>query len=218
MSLSLCFLVILAGADPFPAKPEGLKLAKSEDGIDTPSTPPPAGAIVLFGGKSLDGWTHRNGGKPGAWKLVEGGAVQVVPGTSDLLSKHLIDGPVAVHVEFRTPWMPGDKGQGRGNSGVYLQDRYEVQVLDSFGLKGANNECGGIYSRTAPSVNMCFPPLSWQTYDIEFHAAKFDGEGKKTDDARLAKARAAYLRYLTVLARHAGERQPDEHDDPQDPD
>jgi len=168
-----------APVDPFPDRLEGLKLAKPEDGVDAPSTQPPAGAVVLFDGKSLDGWVHRNGGKPGAWKLATGGALQVVPGTSDLLSKFQIDGPVRLHVEFRTPYMPGDKGQGRGNSGVYLQGRYEVQVLDSYGIeKPGEGDCGGIYGIAKPLVNACKAPATWQAYDIDFVPPVF-ADGKK---------------------------------------
>ena len=75
-----------------------------------------------------------------------------------------------LHVEFVEPSMPDKKGQARGNSGVYLQDRYEVQVLDSFGLESKDDDCGSIYKQKAPSVNACKPPGEWQTYVITFHA------------------------------------------------
>ena len=89
-----------------------------------------------------------------------------------------------MHLEFCTPFMPKEKGQARGNSGVYVQSRYEVQVLDSFGLEGKDNECGGIYSINKPKLNMCYPPKTWQTYDIEFKTAKYNGD-KKVENARI---------------------------------
>ncbi len=137
---------------------------------------PPAGAIVLFNGKNFKQWKHTNK-KPDAdsvkWALGKGGSMEVVKGTGSIVTKKKFT-DFKLHVEFRTPFMPDARGQGRGNSGVYLQERYEVQVLDSYGLEGEDNECGGIYKVGAPLVNMCAPPTQWQTYDITFYAPGAD--------------------------------------------
>ncbi len=130
----------------------------------------PAGALVLFDGTNADAF--ENG------KMTEAKHLQADCSSKEKFGDHFL------HIEFRTPFKPLAHGQARGNSGVYLQSRYELQVLDSFGLSGENNECGGIYQIAKPSVNMCYPPLSWQTYDIEFKAAKFDDTGKKVQNAR----------------------------------
>jgi hypothetical protein len=133
---------------------------------------PPAGAMVLFDGKT-------NAFKDGGKKVTKDGLL-----IGGVFSEATF-GDFTLHVEFRTPFQPGAAGQGRGNSGVYMQGRYEVQVLDSFGLAGKDNECGGIYTIKAPDVNMCFPPLAWQTYDVDYTAARFDESGKKTAHARM---------------------------------
>jgi len=130
----------------------GVKLLKPEDKQDVPRTPPPKGAVVLFDGKNLDAWEKARGKGPATWKLVEGGAMQVHGG--DIRTRETFAGSFRLHVEFRVPYMPKASGQGRGNSGVYLQGRYEVQILDSYGLVSRDNDCGGIYTVAAPLKNV----------------------------------------------------------------
>jgi len=140
----------------------------------------PPGALVLFDGSGADGWV--NG------KLVEG---QLLDNGTE--SKRQF-ASLLFHLEFRTPFMPTARGMGRGNSGVYVKNEWEIQIVDSFGWNAENRKferlsaygrCGGIHEMIDPRVNVCFPPLSWQTYDVEFTAAQFDESGKRITPAMM---------------------------------
>lgn len=199
MPRTASFIAILALSTTFAvpfvlAQYEGtgdLKIARPEDKQDVQSTPPPAGAIVLFDGKNLDAWCKKDvkvvegaaEPKPAEWTLVDG-AMQVKGG--DIMTRKTF-GSFKLHVEFRTPYMPGKGGQGRGNSGVYMQGRYEVQVLDSYGIpkeKLGQGDCGGIYGIKASSENACKAPTVWQSYDVDFTAPKYEN-GKKVANGRI---------------------------------
>jgi hypothetical protein len=132
---------------------------------------PPSDAVVLFDGKDLSRWRTRSGG-PAPWK-VEDGALVIAPGTDEILSKEEF-GDCQLHLEFATPVPPHGRDQGRGNSGVMLFGRYEIQVLDSFQNRTyADGQAAAIYGQYPPLVNASRPPGEWQIYDIIFEAPHF---------------------------------------------
>jgi hypothetical protein len=135
---------------------------------------PPSDALVLFG-QDLSHWKSANGGEA-KWTVENG--IMKVNGTGNIVTKEEF-GDVQVHVEWATPSEVKGEGQGRGNSGVYLQGRYEIQVLDSYQNKTyANGQAGALYGVAAPLVNACRKPGEWQTYDIIFHAPRRSTDGK----------------------------------------
>ena len=171
----------LMDAAAVPKAIKGLKKVERES--PTAGAKPPAGAVVLFDGVEsplLPGKVRDGLLWAGAETTKEYGSFRL-------------------HVEFRVPYRPGEPltSQGRGNSGIYLQNRYEVQILDSFGLvfdkeqvgmplkSGVKQWCASFYTFKTPDVPMCFPPLRWQTYDITFKAARFDAEGKKVGNTTI---------------------------------
>ena len=133
---------------------------------------PPAGAIVLFDGTGTDAWNN------GRIETIEGEKCLAFGAETkkDFTSYH-------IHLEFRLPFKPFARGQERGNSGIYIHHTYEIQVLDSFGVVPQNNDIGSLYTVVPPLINACYPPLTWQTYDIDWQGPKFDAAGKKTGDA-----------------------------------
>ena len=133
---------------------------------------PPEGAVVLFDGQGVNRFPNSK---------IDEKLHALKEGITSEDTFH----DCSLHIEFMLPFMPEARGQGRGNSGLYLQGRYEVQMLDSFALDGKDNECGGLYKIAAPRINMCLPPLTWQTYDVDFTAAKYDETGQKLVNAKI---------------------------------
>lgn len=134
----------------------------------------------LFNGTNLDNWRTRDGSAAG-W-TVEDGIMTVKKGTGDVVTQETFR-DVQIHLEFRLPDMPEATGQAKGNSGVYIQGRYEIQVLDSYGFNiPGKGDCGGVYDVHAPLLNACKPAMEWQWYDIVFRAPRFDQAGYEIQD------------------------------------
>ena len=144
---------------------------------------PPPNAVVLFNGKDLSNWRTR-AGEPAGW-AVEDGVMTVIRGTGCIVSDEVYD-DAFIHLEFRCPDMPEATGQAKGNSGVFVQGRYEIQVLDSYGWEVPGlGDCGAIYNQFAPLVQANRPAMEWQTYDIIFRAARLDFAGTVLANARI---------------------------------
>ena len=159
----------------------------------------PSDATVLFDGHDLSGWMQMDQGKPvnARWKVVDG-YFECVPGTGELLTRAKF-GDVQLHIEWSEPTTVKGTSQERGNSGVLLMDRYEVQVLDSYhDVTYADGQAGALYGQWPPLVNPMRPEGEWQAYDIVFEAPKFDGE-------RLVRPAYATVFFNGVLVHHRKE-------------
>lgn len=164
------------------------KLTEVWDPVPAKVTPgdsnkPPSDAIVLFDGKDLNEWTNASGGNA-EW-IVEDGAMTVKPRTGIIKTKQKF-GDFQLHIEWRTPSEVKGEGQGRGNSGIFMMGKYELQVLDSYeSVTYSNGQAGSMYKQSIPLVNACKGPGEWQTYDVIFMAPVFTEKGSLKSPARI---------------------------------
>ena len=171
--------VVSAQQEPMPMKPEMTEIWDPEVRVITPGETPasaPSDAIVLFDGQDLDSeWINNEGGKP-EW-VVADGCVTVKKGTGIIKTKRVFQ-DYQLHIEWRTPSEVVGESQGRGNSGIFMQGLYELQVLDNYNNRTyRNGQAGSLYKQYAPLVNACKPPGVWQTYDIIYTAPRFNDDG-----------------------------------------
>jgi hypothetical protein len=170
-------VVLIAIVPAVQAAPQAARAkpfaAKGPAPVFAPLRTPPASAIILFNGKDLRGW-HQRYGKPAAFKVKDG---VMTTASGDIVTDRKFTDAI-IHVEFREPKEPAPE---RGNSGVYVQGRYEIQVLDTYGVKiPGKGSCGAIYDQFAPLANASKPPLEWQSFDIISRAPRVDASGKVT--------------------------------------
>jgi hypothetical protein len=196
--IPLALLVMSTGASTEPSQSPAQKAELEKWAIHDPSRPlppvvdpgpagqpaaAPSDAVVLFDGTDLSSWEAGKGG-PAGWK-VENGHMEVVAKTGSIRTKKGF-GDCQLHVEWAAPAAASGESQERGNSGVFLMDIYEVQVLDSYNNRSyADGQAASIYGQYPPLVNACRKPGEWQTFDIVFHRPRFDADGRLTEPARL---------------------------------
>jgi 3-keto-disaccharide hydrolase len=188
LTLAVSFVTLLAAlpSQLSGQNPDAFPAPRQEPAIITPgrtSADPPSDAVVLFDGKGLGAWRSADG-SAAKWQ-VRDGYMEVVPGTGEIVTADAF-GDCQLHIEWATPSIVKGEGQERGNSGVFLMGQYEIQVLDSYANKTYfHGQAGSVYKQHAPLVNASRKPGEWQTYDIVFHAPKFDEQGKVIDRARV---------------------------------
>jgi len=182
--LVMTVLVMSYDINAQKVSPESTEVWEPVRPVVTPGegTKPPSDAIVLFDGKDLSEWKGKDG--EAEW-LVKDGAMTVQKGTGEITSKRTF-GDIQLHIEWRSPEEVVSEGQGRGNSGIFLQGMYELQVLDSYNSKTyVNGQAGSIYKQHPPLVNACRKPGEWQTYDVIFTAPRFKEDGTLESPARI---------------------------------
>jgi hypothetical protein len=194
-------LLFCLSANAQITKPEVTEVWEPEPRVVTPGNnhAPPSDAIVLFDGTNVSEWTNMEGGSPG-WKI-EDGVLTVVKGTGDIKTRRNF-GDVQLHLEWRSPEVIEGEGQGRGNSGLFFQEKYEVQILDSYQNRTySNGQAGAIYKQYPPLVNACRPPGEWQTYDVIFIAPRFNKDGMRVSAGQIT------VFHNGVLIHHAAQLQ-----------
>ncbi len=176
-------LILMQSVSAQTTDPKDTEVWEPEPKVVTPGkmNTAPSDAIVIFDGKNLDAFTDLSG-NPASWTVADG-VLTVKPGTGDIQTRQYF-GDMQLHLEWRSPKVVESEGQGRGNSGVFLQSRYEVQILDSYRNRTySNGQAGSVYKQHMPLVNASVAPGEWEVYDIIFRAPRFNKDGIKTSSA-----------------------------------
>jgi hypothetical protein len=186
LAVAMMIVGMPAGAQPSHQWPQHSmdrpKPAVVDPGAGMLPVPPPKDARVLFDGTGLSKWAHADG-KPASW-IVRDGYFEVRPRSGMLVTRDSLGSDIQLHIEWVSPNPPTGTGQNRGNSGVFLMSKYEVQVLDSYeNATYADGQAGAVYGQYPPLVNASRPPGQWQSYDIVFHGPRFDSSGRLTRPA-----------------------------------